>query len=261
MAAGEGGALVQAQLGVGCERQAGLGHAAVQAQCGHHVGERAPRGLVHQRPAGGHRADAGGLGDAQDPVQAGGVAPVQARGVGDPGAPGEALRQPARLAAQGDGRVERGVRRREAVGRDQQRQAAGQGFGGGALALALALADGVEHRAREVVAALFGAAPGLGDQAREPAVAGAVGGEQHEAGAVGEAQLAADDQARAAGLGQGLQRAPGAHHAGEGALVGERDRAVAEGRRLRDELLGVRGAALEAEVAQAVEFGVGRKHG
>ena len=255
MAAGEGRALVQAQLGIGRERQAGLGHAAVQAQRAHHVGERAPRGLVHERAAGGDRRDAGGLGDAQDPVQAGGIASVQARGVGDPGASGEALRQPARFAAQGDGRVAGGTRRREFLGWDQQRQAAGQGFGG-----SLVCAGGVEHRAREVVAALVGAPPGLGEQAREPAVAGAIGGEQDEAGPVGEAQLAADDQARPAGFGQGLQRAVGAHHAGEGAFVGEGDRAVAEGCRLRDELLGVRGAALEAEVAQAVEFGVGGKH-
>jgi hypothetical protein len=247
---------VQAQLGVGCERQAGLGHAAVQAQRGHHVGERTPRGFVHQRPAGGDRADAGGLGDAPDPVQAGGIAPVQARGVGDPGASGEALRQPACLAAQGDGRVDGGARWREILWRDQQRQAAGQGLG----SLGLALAGGVEHGAREVVAALLGVAPGLGHQAREPAVAGAVGGEQDEAGAVGEPQLAAEDEARAALFWQRLQRAVGAHDAGERAFVGERDRAVAVGRRLRDELLGVRGSALETEVAEAVEFGVGGEH-
>ena len=47
-----------------------------------------------------------------------------------------------------------------------------------------------------------------------------------------------------------------AHHARERALVGDRERGVAQLPRLHDQLLRMRGAAQEAEVAQAVELGV-----
>jgi hypothetical protein len=49
----------------------------------------------------------------------------------------------------------------------------------------------------------------------------------------------------------------GAHHARDRAFVRDRERAVAERMRTLDELLGMRGAAQEAEVADAVELGVG----
>ena len=64
VAAGEGVALVQALLGVGGQRQPGLGHAAVQAQRSHQIGDRTAGGTVHQCAAGGKRRDAGGAGDA-----------------------------------------------------------------------------------------------------------------------------------------------------------------------------------------------------
>ena len=110
-------------------------------------------------------------------------------------------------------------------------------------------ASALDHRPRQPVFPLGGATAGRGDEARELAVAGTIGGEQHDARAVLQLQLAADDQPGAVACGQGLQRAVGAHDAGERAFVGERDRGVAECGRLRDQLLGVRGAALEAEVA------------
>jgi len=50
-----------------------------------------------------------------------------------------------------------------------------------------------------------------------------------------------------------------AHDAGDGALVGDRQRRIAEFARLLDQFLGVRGAAQEAEVGEAVQFGVVRQ--
>ena len=49
-----------------------------------------------------------------------------------------------------------------------------------------------------------------------------------------------------------------AHDAGERALVGDRERAVAERGGALDQLLRVRGAGQEAEVAAAVKLGVAR---
>ena len=50
------------------------------------------------------------------------------------------------------------------------------------------------------------------------------------------------------------------HHTGDGALVGNRERAVAERVRPLDELFGVRCAAQEREIGEAVQLGVSRKH-
>ena len=47
-----------------------------------------------------------------------------------------------------------------------------------------------------------------------------------------------------------------AHDAGERALIGERERAVAEALGLFDQLLGLRSAAQKGEIAQGVQFGV-----
>ena len=49
-----------------------------------------------------------------------------------------------------------------------------------------------------------------------------------------------------------------AHHAGERTFVGDGERRVAERLGLRDQFLGVRGAAQEAEVAEAVQLRVCR---
>jgi len=102
------------------------------------------------------------------------------------------------------------------------------------------------------------------DPVREVAVAAPRLRQQHEArmrraGVVGqrEAHLAADDQMQPAALGLGM----GAHDAGDRAFVGDGERAVAEGMRPLDQFLGVRRAGEEAEVAAAVEFGVGGEHG
>ena len=57
-----------------------------------------------------------------------------------------------------------------------------------------------------------------------------------------------------------LRREMRAHAAGERTLVGQRERSIAERVGALDELLRMRGAAQEAEVGNAMQFGVGRLH-
>ena len=113
------------------------------------------------------------------------------------------------------------------------------------------------------VAALLGAPARDRDPVREVAVAAPRLRQQHQArvrrAAAGQRQadLAADDEVQLLRLRLDVR----AHDAGERALVGDRERAVAERRGALDQLLGVRGAGQEAEVAAAVELGVAREHG
>jgi hypothetical protein len=78
--------------------------------------------------------------------------------------------------------------------------------------------------------------------------------EDHHSQATLEAEFRADDELDAAQL---LDRRMRAHHAGERAFIGDGERFVAELLRLRHELLGMRGAAQETEVAQTMQLGVG----
>jgi hypothetical protein len=98
---------------------------------------------------------------------------------------------------------------------------------------------------------------------REVAVAAPRLREQHEArvrrAAAGqrEAHLAADDEVQLLRLRLDVR----ADDAGERALVGDRERAVAERGGALDQLLRVRRAGQEAEVALAVELGItGERH-
>ena len=75
------------------------------------------------------------------------------------------------------------------------------------------------------------------------------------AGGQGEADLAADDKVDLLRLRLDVR----SHHAGERALVGNRQGAVAQRSGPLDQLLGMRGAGQEAEVAAAVKLGVGRE--
>ena len=100
--------------------------------------------------------------------------------------------------------------------------------------------------------ALGRAAPRASDQPGERAVARAVGGERHELERIDAAELRADDERQLALLGRDVR----AHHARERALIGERQRSIVEVLGLRDELLGVRGAAQKREIAQCMQLGV-----
>ena len=103
------------------------------------------------------------------------------------------------------------------------------------------------------VTALDGAPSPQGDQPAQRAIAGLVLDQQHQFRAVVEPDLAADDQCQ-----PGLpRRLVGAHDAGQRALVGDRQRRVADRFRALEQLAGPRRPAPEAEIAQAVQLGIG----
>ena len=102
------------------------------------------------------------------------------------------------------------------------------------------------------------------DQLRQIAVPDARLRQQHQVQAVGHPDLGSVDQAEFARRGQFAacfaQRQVRAHRSGEGALVGDRQSGVTEHKRAFDQLFRMRGAAQEAEVGNAMQFGVGRLH-
>ena len=206
---------------------------------------------MHQHVAGGDDAQPRELGGAHDAVEQVVVAGAVQQLDGD----GRALGLEPGLQPHGVGED---LFERLPGRRDEQREAFGQaGEHGRVRHLAFDIA-----RMREV-AALLGTPPRDRDPVREVAVAAPRLRQQHEArmrrAAVGHDQphLAADDEMQLLRLGLDM----GAHDAGERALVGEGERAVAERSGALDQLFGVRGARQEAEVAAAVKLGVRRKHG
>jgi len=96
--------------------------------------------------------------------------------------------------------------------RSQQNEAAGQ--------------SALQIVPTERIAAFLRPAPAAGDELGQIAVAFAVGGKQYQAGTVLQPYLRANDQRQA----DVFRRDMRPHHAGERALVGERERPVAERR-------------------------------
>ncbi len=91
------------------------------------------------------------------------------------------------------------------------------------------------------------------------AVAVAIGSQQQQTidrRPVLDAKAGADDQVQPAVL----RRQVRAHHARHRALVGQRERAIAQRAGAVDQFLGVRGPLQETVVRQRVEFGVDRQH-
>ncbi len=109
----------------------------------------------------------------------------------------------------------------------------------------------------QAIAALLRRATAARDQPAQRAVARPRAREQHETQAAFEPELAAHDEMETR-LARG---GPRAHDAGDGALVRQRERVVAQIVRTLHQLLRVRGAAQEGEVAEAVQLGVGRSFG
>src|SRR5690606_6853163 len=110
----------------------------------------------------------------------------------------------------------------------------------------------------QLVTAFFTAPPATGNQCGDLAVGGLVRCQQDQVerrlvSAV-QKETAADNQLQATFA----RRLVGADNAGEGALVGNRQRPVAERLRLQYQLLGLAGAGQEGERRGAVQFG---KHG
>ena len=113
---------------------------------------------------------------------------------------------------------------------------------------------------QQAVAALGGAPAGEADQLRQVAIAVAGAGQQDDPldlFAVVDDELRTDDQRQPAFL----RRQMGAHHPGHRTFVGDRQCAVAQGRCLGDQFLGMRRTAQETEVGKRVEFRAGGQHG
>jgi hypothetical protein len=108
----------------------------------------------------------------------------------------------------------------------------------------------------DVVAAFDGAPPCAGDQSADLGVAALLRRQQYQLQAIAAAKLGTDDQPAAALLWQSARRLIGAHHTRKRTLVGQRQRAIAQFMRTRDEFSRMRGAAQKAEIAEAMQFGV-----
>ena len=165
---------------------------------------------------------------------------------GDPGRPGVVRAQPGgrgfRCGSSGIDRHRGSGRHRGEIGgtwRPQQQTMAGLDE----------LADIV---AAQPVPPFRGGATTAGDEAAELTVAAAIGGEHDQRHPADETELRADDQPR----GLALERRMRAHHARHRALVGDRERGVAERDRALGEFLRLRSAAQEAEAAEAVQLGI-----
>ncbi len=249
-------ARAQVRFGIGLQAEAAFGNGTLEPGCGEHVLQRLARACVHQHRAAGHQAQAGGLRHALQHVGP----RVVVRLV-------QQLHREVRALHAEPGLQPHGVREHRLEGLQragqQQRDVVGQPGQGGRM----------RHAAFDVgrvrqVSALSRAAPRHRDPLRQVAVAAAGLRQQHQPrarrgiglaldGRVRELHLGADDQVQPHALGLGMR----AHHAGQRTFVGERQRAVAQRMGALHQLFGMRGAAQEAEVAAAVQLGVGGEHG
>ena len=105
----------------------------------------------------------------------------------------------------------------------------------------------------EHAAALRRAPLAEGEQAAEAAVGGTVARIAEEREPAGEIEPRACEQPQTGGLRCDM----GAHRAGEGVAIGDTDGGEAQRRRALHQLIGVGGAAQEAEVAHRLQLGVG----
>jgi len=245
----------QVGLGVGLQRRAGLGHAAVQARGLQHIEQRLARTRVHAHIAHGQYRQPGERGQVPHHahplriVRAAVQRQRQRRAVAEP------LLQPGRTRVP-NGQV--GPRLHH-----QQHQAARQ--------------PGQERRLRHLafdvghpgfVGALGGTAPRHGDPARQVDVAAVVLHQHRQAHArqrrrphprlrIDQPELRPHHQVQAT-LAR-LRMRP--HHPRQRALVGHRQRRIAALLRTIDQLMRMRRPAQEAEVAAAQKLGIGRQLG
>jgi hypothetical protein len=120
----------------------------------------------------------------------------------------------------------------------------------------------IEHRKiagapADLVFAFLRRHPRRGDELAQVAPAVGVVRQRDEPETV-EAEFAAQDQFERVARGQiqFLESPIRTHHAGHRAFIGDRERAVAELMSPSDQLARMRGPALEAEIREAVQFGV-----
>src|SRR5262249_24244021 len=102
------------------------------------------------------------------------------------------------------------------------------------------------------IRALGGGTASTADQAAKPAIAAPVDGDRDKFQAAFEPELGADEQLQV----QQLCRHMCSHNSRDGAFVGEGERAVAQDTGALDELLRMRSATEESEVADAMQLRV-----
>ena len=238
--AGQLAARAQALFRMGLQGQAALRHAAAQAHGGDDVLQRLGRARVHVHLARGHQRQAQALARLRQGVQPQGVIARHVQGHGQPAVFRVKMGSSA-FQASADSYQIRSIGKRLAA-RCQQHFAAAQQRPGRLR---------VHH-----VAALGRAGAGGGDEFAQAAPALHIARQGHHAhGAPAEFTAGNERQPQALRLGMGT------HHPGHRALVGQRQGGVAQRVRALHQLGRVRGAALEAEVAQRVQFGVaGQRH-
>ncbi|MCY1515549.1 hypothetical protein D9M68_501380 [compost metagenome] len=217
----------QVALAIGEQAEPGLGYRAVMAHGGHAVLQGAAATGMHMHIAGRHGRDADTRGQGQQARQTAGVVRPLVQFHRQPQAFGEALAQPGAFAV-----VVFPVRHPEG-------QQALRGLG--------------QVLAQQAVLALLRTPPGLGDEPAKALVAGQILRQQHQLRTALDPHFAADHQGHSGVFG-GL---PGADDAGQGAFVGDRQRRVAMFPGPLEQFAGTGGAALEAEIGQAVQLGVG----
>ncbi|KAG1452982.1 hypothetical protein G6F57_015828 [Rhizopus arrhizus] len=212
-------------LAIGKQAPAGFGYAAAVADRGQRVLQRTPAAHVHVHITTGNQWQAVAFAEGLQLLQAMRVVMLVMQLHRQPQAIIEAGAQQLQI---GGGRLPVQPQAEQAVGQAEQ------------------------VVAEATVFALGRASPAGGDQLAQPGIGGLVGAQQGQLRSVLDLELSADDQRHA----MRLRRLPGAHDAGQRALVGDRQRPVALAGGAREQFFGNRGAALETERRQAVQFGV-----
>ena len=219
----------QVPLAIGEQGIAQLVQRLAQADGGERVLQRPPAAGVHVHIAAGHQGQAMRLAQGLQGGQFLGLPARRQAGEAQPGPVGEGPGHPGqRVRMPPAGRI----------GQPDQQTT-------------------IQRLGQEVIAAQFvaalGAAPaGQGDQAGQLPIPAPAGGQQHAVRAVVQAELRADDELNGVVLGGFM--CP--HHPGQGAFVGECQGGVAQPGGALDQLARVRGPAQEAEIADAMQFGV-----
>src|SRR5215207_9358959 len=111
--------------------------------------------------------------------------------------------------------------------------------------------------ASQGILTFLGRAPPARNESTQAAVTGAIDGERDEPQSASQTEFRSDNDGEIVLL----SRRVGAHHSGDRALIRDRQRPIAELKGAHHELLGMRGAAQESEITQAVKLGVLGRHG
>ena len=232
----EPAALAQVPLAVAMERVARVGHRRAEADRGQRVLQAAACAHVHVHIAARNERQACPPADPREDGEPCRIIALAQQFDGEPGVAGKALADPP--GHRQEVRLVRQVSRRQ-----PQHEAA--------------LEDCIDIVEAEVIAALLRRAPPARDQATKAPIAMPVGRERDERETAAQAKPRADDQRQSIRL----RRQMRAHDTRDRALVGDRERTVAERVGAIDEFARVRGAPQEGEVREAVQLGVGRRRG